>query len=109
MKYLVPLYKIDKNIQMLGKIIVEKTSLGVFDIISGEKLKVTSEFITSKEIKKNLCFIKIKDLNCRNLVIQDLKNKNIKISENKVYNRKKYQSEYQKIKQHINTVPIKNK
>ena len=99
MKYQVPLYKLDnKRITVLGDIIVEKTSLGVYEIISGQKIRVTAGLIKINEyFAPKQIFVKAVDFNGSHLVVAKDTVKGV--HKKRLYNHDKYVKEHKKIKQ----------
>lgn len=73
MKYQVPLYKLEKeNEVQLGNVVVEKNSLGVYEIISGNKIRVVTGIVNICEvIKENNIFVKSSDFNGSHLVVPE--------------------------------------
>ena len=102
MKYLVPVYKLNQKEELIGKVIVEKTSTGIFEISTGKKIRITTGIVGINEMRKKnySCYVKHRDLNGSNLVISKSKSKNI--YPERIYNSNEYKKQAKKIKKILN-------
>lgn len=103
MKYQIPIYKLEKGKEVqLGNIIVEKNSLGVYEMISGNKIRVVTGLVNICEaIKENNIFVKSCDFNGSHLVVPKGTVKGI--HKNRFYDYDKYVKEHKKVKKFLKT------
>ena len=82
---------------LLGNVIVEKNSLGVYEIISGNKIRVATGLVNICEvIKENNVFVKSSDFNGSHLVVPYGTVKGV--HKKRFYNHDKYVKEHKKVK-----------